>query len=397
MGIIKKIGKSIGKTFKKIGKNIKSAFKKFGKFMGKIGIVGQLAMSFILPGIGGALMKGLGAGFTKLTGVLAQGGKIAQAAGKVLEAGASFAKAGTSAFKTVTEGISNFVGEFSKTALKKVPGMQKIMPSLTKANDNFFIADASGKSAWQTVQDNVAANAADVLTNFEAGLESFGGAGKSFTAKGASAVAQAQATLGAGGTKAIPGATARGASTATTATAATTPQTSFTPKASDSLLSTPDFDLKAAGLDTVNVAKDTTGFSFTEKAESFVKGFPGEIKEGLTEKYTEFLGGRSLPKALVQEGADMALESAVSGVESGIEQRAYDLVQEKPPEQFGPSSTVGYQSVGISDYASPQVNDRAMQMSINPQAFLQANPIGVGAYNYYEEMKLRQGGSTAYG
>ncbi len=393
MSIFKKIGKGLKKAFKKIGKGIKSAFKKFGKFMGKIGIVGQLAMSFILPGIGGALMKGLGSGFTKLTGFLAKGGKIAQAAGKVLEAGASFAKAGTSAFKTVTEGISNFVGEFSKTALKKIPGMQKIMPSLTKASDNFFIADASGKSAWQTVQDNVVANATDVVTNFKAGLENFGGAGKAFTAKGASAVAQSQAIVGAGGGT-IPGATARGASTATTATA---PQTSFTPKASDSLLSTSDFDLKAAGLDTVNVATDTTGFSFGEKAKGFVTGLPGEIKEGITEKYTKFLDGRSLPKALVQEGADMALESAVSGVTSGIEQRAFDLVQEEPPEQFGPSSTVGYQSVGISDYASPQVNDRAMQMSINPQAFLQTNPIGVGAYNYYEEMKLRQGGSTAYG
>lgn len=374
---IKKVFKGVKKTFKKIGKGIKSAFKKFGKFMGKIGIVGQLAMSFILPGIGGALMKGLGSGFTKLTGVLAKGGKIAQAAGKVLEAGASFAKAGTSAFKTVTEGISNFVGEFSKTALKKVPGMEKLMPSLTKANDNFFIADASGKSAWQTVQDNVAANAADVVSNFNSGLENFGGAGKSFTAKNASAVAKAQATVGAGGTGTIPSATARAPT--------------------DSLLSAPDFNLKTAGLDTVNVATDTTGFSFGEKAKGFVKGLPGEIKEGISEKYTEFLGGRSLGKAVVQEGVEKVFDSAVSGVESGIEQRAFDLVQEKPPEQFGPSSTAGYQAVGISEYASPQVNDRAMQMSINPQAFLQTNPIGVGAYNYYEEMKLRQGGSTAYG
>lgn len=376
MGFIKKVFKGVKKTFKKIGKGIKSAFKKFGKFMGEIGIVGQLAMSFILPGIGGALMKGLGSGFTKLTGVLAKGGKLAQAAGKVLEAGASFAKAGTSAFKTVTEGISNFVGEFSKTALKKVPGMEKIMPSLTKANDNFFIADASGKSAWQAVQDNVEANAADILSNFKSDLENFGGAGKSFTAKGSSAVAKAQATVGAGGTGTIPSATARAPT--------------------DSLLSAPDFDLKAAGLDTVNVATDTTGFSFGEKAKGFVKGLPGEIKEGISEKYTEFLGGRSLPKALVQEGADMALESAVSGVESGIKQRTFDLVQEEPPEQFGPSSTAGYQAVGISEYASPQVNDRAMQMSINPQAFLQTNPIGVGAYNYYQELKLRQGGSTAH-
>ena len=124
--VFKKVKKGFKGVFKSIGKGIKSAFKKFGKFMGKIGIVGQLAMSFVLPGIGQALMGKVGAGFSKLTGALAKGGKIAQAAGKVLEAGASFAKAGHSAFKTVTEGISNFVGEFSKTALKKIPGMTSL-------------------------------------------------------------------------------------------------------------------------------------------------------------------------------------------------------------------------------------------------------------------------------
>ena len=60
MGIIKKIFKGVGKVFKKIGKGIKSAFKKFGKFMGKIGILGQIAMMFILPGIGNGLLANLG-------------------------------------------------------------------------------------------------------------------------------------------------------------------------------------------------------------------------------------------------------------------------------------------------------------------------------------------------
>ena len=60
MGFFKKIFKGVKKGFKSIGKGIKSAFKKFGKFMGKIGILGQIAMMFIMPGIGGALMKGLG-------------------------------------------------------------------------------------------------------------------------------------------------------------------------------------------------------------------------------------------------------------------------------------------------------------------------------------------------
>ena len=57
MGFFKKIFKGIGKVFKKIGKGIKSAFKKFGKFMGKIGILGQVAMMFILPGVGQLLGK----------------------------------------------------------------------------------------------------------------------------------------------------------------------------------------------------------------------------------------------------------------------------------------------------------------------------------------------------
>ncbi len=52
MGFFSKIWKGLKKGVKSIGKGIKSAFKKFGKFMNKIGIVGQIAMSFILPGLG---------------------------------------------------------------------------------------------------------------------------------------------------------------------------------------------------------------------------------------------------------------------------------------------------------------------------------------------------------
>ena len=67
MGFFSKIFKGIKKGFKKIGKGIKSAFMKFGKFMGKIGILGQIAMMFILPVVGGALMSG----FSNLVGTAA--------------------------------------------------------------------------------------------------------------------------------------------------------------------------------------------------------------------------------------------------------------------------------------------------------------------------------------
>ena len=127
MGFFKKIFKGIGKVFKKIGKGIKKAFKKFGKFMGKLGVVGQLAMMFILPGIGGALLKGFGslagnmAGLTgKFAGLAGKTlGTVVKGAGTVLKGAHSFVQTGVNAFKTVTNGIM----EFGKTALNKLPGI----------------------------------------------------------------------------------------------------------------------------------------------------------------------------------------------------------------------------------------------------------------------------------
>ena len=77
MGFFSKIWKGLKKGVKKIGKGIKSAFKKFGKFMNKIGILGQIAMMFILPGIGQAL----GSMWTGIAGQTAvQAGASASAA-----------------------------------------------------------------------------------------------------------------------------------------------------------------------------------------------------------------------------------------------------------------------------------------------------------------------------
>ena len=81
MGFFKKVFKKVKKGFKSIGKGIKSAFKKIGKFMGKIGIVGQLALMFTPVGaMMGNMFAGIGnvAGqtFRGVTGALAQGGKM---------------------------------------------------------------------------------------------------------------------------------------------------------------------------------------------------------------------------------------------------------------------------------------------------------------------------------
>ena len=98
MGLFKKLGKKLKGFFKRIGKGIKKGFKKFGKFMGKIGILGQIAMMFILPGIGSAMLKGLGS----ITGISAAGTASAaagaSASAAATAAGASAAGASVSGF-----------------------------------------------------------------------------------------------------------------------------------------------------------------------------------------------------------------------------------------------------------------------------------------------------------
>ena len=191
----------VRKTFKKIGKGIKKAFMKFGKFMGKIGVLGQVAMMFILPGIGAALMKGVTGAFgaivgqtgaqaaaaastavtagtataaqTALAGTVAAGSAAgataaqvaastaAQAAaatgmagsanalvagaGKVLQYAGKAASMPGKVFSSVTNAVTNTIGEFSKTALQKIPGIKNMnFVKNLDASDHFFSSGLKG-------------------------------------------------------------------------------------------------------------------------------------------------------------------------------------------------------------------------------------------------------------
>lgn len=164
MGFFKKIFKGVKKVFKKIGKGIKKVAMKVGKFMNKIGIVGQIAMAFILPGIGAALMNGLGGMATSMIantfgGI---GGAIIKGAGYVLKGAHKFVTIGKNVFKTVTEGVTKFVGEFGKTALNKIPGI-----NIESASKNFF-----GKGgAWQSVQQDIVKNASSIMNPFKSSIK----------------------------------------------------------------------------------------------------------------------------------------------------------------------------------------------------------------------------------
>ena len=160
MGFFSKIFKGIKKVFKKIGRAVKKTVKKFGKFMGKLGIVGQIGMMFVLPGVGGALMQsfgglagnmaGLTGAFSGLTGPLAG---IVQGAGTVMKAAHGFVQTGINAFKTVSSGIM----EFGKTALNKIPGI-----NIEGASANFFGKDS--------VLEGITMDAQNILNPFKSNI-----------------------------------------------------------------------------------------------------------------------------------------------------------------------------------------------------------------------------------
>lgn len=118
MGFFSKIWKGTKKTFKKIGKGIKKGFAKFGKFMGKIGILGSIALTLLTGGLGiGAAFSGFGATLATSSSAILRG------AGWVIGKAAQFGNVVKSGFKTLTKGVTEFFGQTAKYVANKIPGV----------------------------------------------------------------------------------------------------------------------------------------------------------------------------------------------------------------------------------------------------------------------------------
>jgi len=112
MGFFKKLFSGVKKVFKKVGKAIRTGFKSIGKFVGKLGVVGQIGLGLLLPGVGALL--GNTAGF-----LAAQGGVVG-AAGNFINAAINVGTRIGKTFTTITQGVSNVVGEVVGTAANKL-------------------------------------------------------------------------------------------------------------------------------------------------------------------------------------------------------------------------------------------------------------------------------------
>ena len=111
MGWLSSAWKSTKNAFKKVGKIIKKGIAKVGKFMNKIGIVGQIALGLMLPGIGQMLGTWAGTASTNI---------FSAAAKSFVNGAINLGTKVGSVFKTVTSGVTKVVGQTVGTALNKV-------------------------------------------------------------------------------------------------------------------------------------------------------------------------------------------------------------------------------------------------------------------------------------
>ena len=207
MGFFKKLGKKLRGAFKKIGRGIKKGFQKFGKFMNKIGIMGQIAMFFILPAVGSAMLRGIGGiaglgtgaslgtaqGFSAAVQAAQAAGSnvslLARGVGWTLDAASKFAASPIMRpFKTVTDAVSGFIDNTTRFVGNKV-GLSGIKPGsdfskyFAEAPDAFF---KSSKAGGTSVLGEVGQGIVDNISQFTYDI----GQGRVFTTEARPKVAQ---------------------------------------------------------------------------------------------------------------------------------------------------------------------------------------------------------------
>jgi hypothetical protein len=104
MGWLRKKGKQIASAFRKVGRRLKKGLGKIAKAFGKLGPLGSIALSFILPGLGG-IAGWLG----KTVSSLGPAGKF------LVDVSSSIYNAASGAFKYVKGKVSSGLGKVFNT------------------------------------------------------------------------------------------------------------------------------------------------------------------------------------------------------------------------------------------------------------------------------------------
>ena len=112
MGKLRKIGKKIKRGFSRIGKRLKKGLGKIAKAFGKLGPLGSIALSFLLPGMGSVLKGWLGN--------MGPVGEFILGIGSKIQKGANWVKNGIGrVFNRVTDAIEYGMNTVSKPFMQE--------------------------------------------------------------------------------------------------------------------------------------------------------------------------------------------------------------------------------------------------------------------------------------
>lgn len=150
MGFLRKKIKQIGRGIKKVGKKFKSLIGKIAKPFAKLGVIGQIALGFVMPWAAGAIFKGLGTLGTAMAG---SSNLFVKAAGTVMKGvhwGATKIKG---AFSTVTDAIKGGLDTIT-TKAKDLFGINADVSDLVKNSPDMKEFDF-GKTPYDKALEDV--------------------------------------------------------------------------------------------------------------------------------------------------------------------------------------------------------------------------------------------------
>lgn len=347
MGFFKKLFKGVKKVFKKIGKGIKKAVGKVGKFMGKLGIVGQIGLGLLLPGIGSMMGSMFGNLATSMIGSTMGGigGAVVRGAGHVINAAVNIGTGAGNMFKSITEGVTKVVGDLTGATLNKL-GFTKI--------GSIDISSKTFPKAWETTKEaffNVAEKGGDLFSMDTLTAENV------FTQKATEAAAEATISGTAAQEVASP---AVDYSTFDPATGGT-----FV----DSTVQAPAVDYSTFDPATGGTFVDSTAQAVAVQQPSLLDKVGSTIASRTKEAVTKIPGQFS--QAAIANLTAIPREAIVAGIQ-GPARVSYDVRQAAIPD-------IGFAGIG-QEVAQPAF-DPISYFDQN-QAMFNQNPFGFGAALY---------------
>ena len=156
MGLFSKVFKGVKSVFKKVGKGIKSAVKKTGKFMNKLGFLGTIGLSILTGGLGiGSMFGKFGTYLQSIAGDSFLG-KALKGVAWTIDKAQKFGNTVRSGFKTLTDGVTTFLGETGKYIGGKLG----------------FKPETWGKMSWDNVWNETSGKVGESWNTFKADLTS---------------------------------------------------------------------------------------------------------------------------------------------------------------------------------------------------------------------------------